>query len=137
MGTSWLEKLILDRSTTCWLKPACIVTPKDSVEVSHVMKALSALNTTFAIRSGGHKDAPGFASIGNGGVLIALSQLKSLSLSHDKSIATIGPGLRWGDVYSALEPQGRIVVGGRVSIVGVGGLILGGPYDLHQFFKHI
>lgn len=100
------------------------------------MKVLSASNTTFAIRSGGHKDAPGFASIGRNGILIALSRLKSLSLSHDKSLATIGPGLRWGDVYSALEPQERIVVGGRISVVGVGGLILGGLYGLHQFFEH-
>lgn len=95
-----------------------------------MIKVLNALNTKFAIRSGGHKYAPGFASIGSNGVLIALSKLKSVNLSSDKSIATIGPGLDWEEVYTALEPQGKVVVGGRQSVVGVGGLILGGMSDL-------
>lgn len=106
------------------------MTPENTAEVSHVIKVLNALNTKFAIRSGGHKYAPGFASIDNHGVLIALSKLNSVNLNHDKSIATIGPGLRWQEVYAALEPQGKVVAGGRVSVVGVGGLILGGMSDL-------
>lgn len=99
------------------------------------MKVLSAFNTRFAIRSGGHQYNPGFAGVGSNGVLIALSKLKSVSLSQDKSIATVGPGLRWGDVYAAIEPQGKVVVGGRISLVGVGGLILGGVCDLQSFVK--
>ena len=40
--------------------------------------------------------------------------------------ADIGAGLIWDDVYIALEPYGVNVVGGRVTGVGVAGLILGG-----------
>ena len=40
--------------------------------------------------------------------------------------ADIGTGLVWDDVYAALEPLGRNVVGGRVTGVGVAGFSLGG-----------
>jgi hypothetical protein len=38
----------------------------------------------------------------------------------------IGPGNRWGDVYSVLDEQGLSTLGGRVASVGVGGLVTGG-----------
>ncbi|KAG6908218.1 hypothetical protein DXG01_005690 [Tephrocybe rancida] len=41
----------------------------------------------------------------------------------------IGAGLVWDDVYTALEPHGVTVVGGRVSGVGVAGFMLGGGYS--------
>ena len=44
----------------------------------------------------------------------------------DSQTADIGAGLLWDDVYAALEPHGVNVAGGRVSGVGVAGLILGG-----------
>ena len=40
--------------------------------------------------------------------------------------AEIGMGLIWDDVYAALEPFNRTVLGGRVSGIGVAGLSLGG-----------
>lgn len=39
---------------------------------------------------------------------------------------SLGPGLRWGDVYNALDSYGVSLIGGRIPQVGVGGLILGG-----------
>lgn len=46
----------------------------------------------------------------------------------DSSCGTVevGAGLNWGQVYTALEPTGVNVVGGRAAIVGVAGLTLGG-----------
>jgi FAD/FMN-containing dehydrogenase len=52
--------------------------------------------------------------------------MTQLSLNTDKTVATVGVGLRWGAVYEFLEGQGLGVVGGRVSTVGVGGLLVGG-----------
>ena len=40
--------------------------------------------------------------------------------------AEVGAGLVWDDVYSALEPYGVNVIGGRVTGVGVAGFTLGG-----------
>lgn len=90
------------------------------------MRVLSALQTKFALRSGGHKSAPGFASVGSDGVLIALQNLNNLAITSDKKVVTTGTGNRWRDVYSFVKPQGVLVVGGRVSQVGVGGYMLGG-----------
>lgn len=38
----------------------------------------------------------------------------------------VGAGLLWDDVYDKLEPDRVTVVGGRMTGVGVAGLILGG-----------
>ena len=42
-----------------------------------------------------------------------------------------GPALNWGQVYSALVPYGKIVIGGRLKDIGTGGLTLGG--GIHYF----
>jgi FAD/FMN-containing dehydrogenase len=60
------------------------------------------------------------------GVTIDLAALNQITLSADKSLVTIGPGQRWGNVYAELEPLGLAVAGGRSSSIGVGGLTLGG-----------
>ncbi|KXJ84932.1 hypothetical protein Micbo1qcDRAFT_237634 [Microdochium bolleyi] len=77
----------------------------------------------FAIRSGGHSTAEGWANIEEG-VLLATTKLSGLSLGND--YVSVGPGLRWGAVYSFLDQHGLTVVGGRGAEVGVGGLALGG-----------
>ncbi len=66
------------------------------------------------------------ASNANGGITIDLVNLNALELSEDMMTASVGPGQRWGKVYEFLEKQGRVVIGGRVSSVGVGGFLLGG-----------
>jgi FAD/FMN-containing dehydrogenase len=37
---------------------------------------------------------------------------------------TVRSGMTWNDVYSALEPYGRVAVGGRLKTIGVPGLML-------------
>lgn len=49
-----------------------------------------------------------------------------LEIAEDRSTVTIGPGLSWGDVYERIVPESLVVGGGRVSTVGVPGLVLGG-----------
>lgn len=96
---------------------------------------MNQLNTTFAVRSGGHKDTPGFAGIGSNGVLISLQNLNRLDVSSDNSTINVGPGNRWEAVYSKLEPAGLTAIGGRVGIVGVAGFLLGGgvSYFTNQY----
>ncbi|KAK8040180.1 FAD-binding oxidoreductase [Apiospora rasikravindrae] len=91
--------------------------PRSPLIVEHQSK--------FAIRSGGHLEAVGAAST-NDGVLIDLSRLRRLEYHAEAQEVVLGPGLRWGDVYSYLDPFKVTVVGGRVLDVGVGGLPLGG-----------
>lgn len=47
-------------------------------------------------------------------------------MSSNKSLAYVGPGNTWYDVYTQLQPEGVQVIGGRVAAIGVGGLTLGG-----------
>ena len=61
----------------------------------------------------------------DGGLSIDLGEFKDVELVKE-GIARVGTGAKWGDVFDFLEPFNLSVVGGRVSDVGVGGLILGG-----------
>lgn len=51
------------------------------------------------------------------------------SVNADGTVASIGSGARWGEIYATLIPLGKMVAGGRDSNVGIGGLVLGGGYS--------
>jgi FAD/FMN-containing dehydrogenase len=99
--------------------------------VSIAVLILSGLKATFAVRGGGHMPIPGYANT-IGGVLIGLTDLNEIQLSADKSYVSVGPGRRWEEVYGYLEPQGLVALGGRVGIVGVPGLLLGGGISFYS-----
>jgi FAD/FMN-containing dehydrogenase len=75
--------------------------------------------------SGGHASFAGASSIDEG-ITITMQRFNGVHVSSDMKSASIGSGLRWGEVYQALEPYNLTAIGGRVSDIGVGGLILGG-----------
>ena len=79
----------------------------------------------FAVKSGGHAAFAGASNIQDG-LTIDLVGLNSTALSRNSTIASVGAGNRWLDVYDWLDPMGLSVIGGRVSDIGVGGLTLGG-----------
>ncbi|KAI1113087.1 hypothetical protein F5Y14DRAFT_229472 [Nemania sp. NC0429] len=116
-------------SQTCIAEPGCIVQPHASSDVSKLMRMISFFNVKFAVRSGGHSPNPGWSSISSGGVLVDMQKMNRIDLSADKSVATVGPGARWGEVIAAISPQQVAVLGGRIPIVGVAGLLLGGGYS--------
>jgi FAD/FMN-containing dehydrogenase len=60
---------------------------------------------------------------------VGLSKLNDVKVNDDN--VEVGPGLTWYDVYSALEPHGRIAIGGRLKTIGVPGLSLIGGF--HYF----
>ena len=68
---------------------------------------------------------PGAAN-NNNGVLLALSNLNNKTLNQDHSVASIGGGQTWLEVYNWIAPFGLGVAGGRYGEVGVGGLLTGG-----------
>lgn len=79
----------------------------------------------FAIRSGGHTPYAGASNIENG-VTIDLQHISAVQYDAANDLVKVGPGARWNDVFTTLEPLGVITAGGRSSTVGVGGLTLGG-----------
>ena len=59
-------------------------------------------------------------------VLLSMSRFSQITYDADSQTAIVGAGLLWEEVYDALLPHGVTVVGGRISGVGVAGLLLGG-----------
>jgi hypothetical protein len=45
-----------------------------------------------------------------------------------------GTGLKWEEVYTAIEQYGISVLGGRITGVGVGGVTLGGGKSAKELF---
>jgi FAD/FMN-containing dehydrogenase len=62
--------------------------------------------------------------------------LKGIALSEDSQSVTVSVGETWTTLYEELEKHGLTTAGGRVGRVGVGGLVLGGPYSKPQFQAH-
>lgn len=114
--------------------PGCIFQPQDTVEVSRFVKLITKTVNgctkppNFAVRSGGHMIWPGSANI-NTGITIDMRAMNEVNLNDDKSVATLGVGGIWTEIYPQLVPHNLTVMGGRVSGIGVGGLATGGMFS--------
>lgn len=113
--------------------PYCVFKPVSADQVSIAVLISRLSQCPFAVKSGGHAAFAGASSI-EGGITIALEQIDDITLSKDKKTVAVGPGNKWFDVYTTLQPAGLAVIGGRVSGIGVGGLTLGGGIS---FFSNI
>lgn len=122
--------------------PACIVRPHNTQELSHAIEILkrehdirsqsqTPITGFFSIRSGGVNPGIG-AAIAQNGVVIDLSLFCDVTPAADGSTVTLGAGAKWIDVYKTLDEKGLIVMGGRNSPVGVGGLTLQGKFAIDR-----
>jgi FAD/FMN-containing dehydrogenase len=93
--------------------------------VNTLVEGASCSSTKFAVRSGGHTVWAGSNNINNG-VTVDLGLMNDVTLDKNASVASIGPGARWMNVYGALDPDGWTVPGGRAGSVGVAGFLTGG-----------
>ncbi|KAM5349599.1 hypothetical protein ACJ41O_006104 [Fusarium nematophilum] len=103
----------------------CVYQPANAGDVSLAVIVAQYASCPFAIKSGGHGRFSGESSV-DGGLGIDLVKLDHIEVSEGRDTVTLGPGLRWVDVYTALEPLGITVIGGRDADVGVGGFLLAG-----------
>ena len=123
------------------VSPSCVFKPTKVSEVSTVVLLARLYQCPFAVKGGGHAEFAGSSSIEDG-ITISMENFKQVDVATDKKTVDVGPGMRWVDVYTAVEQDGLSVAGGRVSAntdsrlfnadrrqmapVGVSGLILGG-----------
>ena len=108
------------------LRPACIVSPQDTEQVAAAVRVLAnRTDAPFTVKSGGHDPNPGHSSIDDG-VLIAMREMVGATYDAETGHAHVKPAGEWNDVVEDLEPSGVTVVGGRLGVVGVGGLLLQG-----------
>lgn len=108
------------------IAPSCVIKPQRAGQVAEIVSTIVAHGACqFAVKGQGNAPSPGFANIENG-IVIDITGLNSVSVSEDHSVASVGAGAKWADVYAFLEPLDKTVAGGRLGGVGVGGLTLGG-----------
>lgn len=92
-----------------------------------------ATQCPFAVKGAGHAAFKG-SSNSDGGITVEFSHMNQVVPSTDRKTVSIGPGNNWLNVYSTLEPHNLTVIGGRVSSVGVSGLLLGGGVSSSDVF---
>ncbi|KAF2753344.1 FAD-binding domain-containing protein [Pseudovirgaria hyperparasitica] len=114
-------------------RATCAFFPSNAEMVSDAVKQLNKYtNAPFAIKSGGHQFNKGFSSVDKG-VLISFNEnLSSAVRSSDGNSFVVGSGARWGDVYTEAGKTNQVVVGGRLSHIGVGGFTLGGGLSYYS-----
>ncbi|KFY08956.1 hypothetical protein V492_05767 [Pseudogymnoascus sp. VKM F-4246] len=105
--------------------PSCVFYPTSAQDVSTALKVIRAAGSRFAIKAGGHNPNDFFSSVDKG-VLIDLKKLNDKSYDNETTLATYGPGNKFGDIYDFYAPLGRTVVGARLADVGSGLALSGG-----------
>jgi hypothetical protein len=114
-----------------WAKPANDVAPRAIVHCRTAGDAQAAIQLArdrdlpVSVRGGGH-DWAGRALCN--GIVIDLSEMRSVVISADRRTATIFGGARAADVTAVTDPLGLAAVAGSASAVGMAGLTLGGGY---------
>lgn len=123
------EKVISRVSQTSVLRAAYVVFPTAISDIPLAIKfALSQKPPLeIAVKGGGCHTTT--ASSSEGGLVIDLSKLNKVALAADKKSIAVQGGAIWGDVYTALEKDELVAVGGNVWFVGVGGYLTGGGYS--------
>ncbi|EIN11997.1 FAD-binding domain-containing protein [Punctularia strigosozonata HHB-11173 SS5] len=104
--------------------PGCIVFPRNASQVQTAMSAIFSAGSTYSIQSGGHSHMIGWNNVDQG-VLISFSEMASISYDAPDNSIIIGPGARWGNVYTTTAQFGVAPIGGRQADVGTS-LLLGG-----------
>jgi FAD/FMN-containing dehydrogenase len=93
----------------------------------HVVEAVGFARRTsleISVRGGGHNFA-GLA-VGDAGLMIDLSQMRTVSVDPGARRAVCGGGATWADLDGAAQQHALAVPGGFISHTGVAGLTLGG-----------
>ncbi|KAJ5662175.1 uncharacterized protein N7477_009791 [Penicillium maclennaniae] len=96
---------------------------------TRAIRLVGATKYAFAVRAGGHATFEGASNI-NQGLTSSLERLNSVTLVNDGSIAHVGPGNRWYDVYRDLEKSNVTIPGGRSGSVGAAYLFFRQPWIL-------
>ena len=97
--------------------------------VSDVIDAVNfarANDLLVAVRGGGHNVAGN--AVCEGGIMIDLSQMKSVRVDKLNSTARAEPGLTWAEFDQETQAFGLATPGGQISTTGIAGVTLGGGW---------
>ena len=105
-------------------RPALIARCAGVADVIQAVNFARDNHLLVSVRGGGH-NITGYA-VNDGGIVIDLSQLKSVHVDLAKSTARAEAGLTWGEYNHETQAFGLASTGGVVSTTGISGLSLGG-----------
>jgi len=105
-------------------RPAVIIRVANAADVAQVVSLARETGLELAVRSGGHS-AVGH-SVSEGGIVLDLSDMRSIQIDSDQRTVWVESGLTAGAVTAALGAHGLAVGFGDTGSVGVGGITLGG-----------
>ncbi|KAB8304310.1 hypothetical protein EYC80_003720 [Monilinia laxa] len=109
--------------------PAIVALPTATKQVSDAVVCAAAAGLKVQAKSGGHSYASYSTGGKDGSVVISLENFNSVSLDNKTNIATVGGGVRLGNLALGLYNQGhRAVPHGTCPGVGVGGHFTHGGY---------
>jgi FAD/FMN-containing dehydrogenase len=105
-------------------RPAAIVQPAEVADVAAAVDHSREAGVDLSVRGGGH-GVPGFGT-NDGGIVIDLSTMRSVTVDAGARTARAQGGATWGDFNEATGAHGLATTGGIISTTGVVGLTLGG-----------
>jgi FAD/FMN-containing dehydrogenase len=103
------------------VRPAAVVRCATPEDVAATLAVAAGLGLPTAIRSGGHSVA-GRSS--TDGIILDVTPMGSVAVAGE--VATVGAGVRLGELYDALAIHGLTIPAGCGPSVGIAGLTLGG-----------
>ena len=105
-------------------RPALIARCAGVADVIQAVNFARDNHLLVSVRGGGHNITK--YAVNDGGIVIDLSQMKSLHVDLAKSTARAEAGLTWGEYNHETQAFGLASTGGVVSTTGISGLSLGG-----------
>jgi FAD/FMN-containing dehydrogenase len=125
-----------------------MVLPESAEDVSTIVKLFNKYQCPFGMRSGSHTAFKGGNAIEDGVTvdfcmygltnqlmrgkkLTYIAYMNATTYDENTKIASVQPGSTWGESYDALDEYGVVNIGGRASVVGVGGFTTGGGVSVH------
>ncbi|MCX2741712.1 FAD-binding oxidoreductase [Pontibacter anaerobius] len=105
-------------------RPALIVRCAGVADVITAVNFARETDLPVAIRGGGHSVAGN--AVNNDGLVIDLSDMKSVHVDPEKQTARAEGGATWGDFDHETQAFGLATTGGIVPSTGIAGLTLGG-----------
>jgi FAD/FMN-containing dehydrogenase len=105
-------------------RPAVIARCSSAEDVASAVRFARENNLEISVRGGGHNYSGN--AVCDGGLMIHLGGMNSVTVDAARRRAVCGGGTTWAELDAATQQHGLAVPGGFISHTGIGGLTLGG-----------